>query len=198
MSELKLLSNNILKNELLHIKESVFAIIEPQSQESKRVYERYRNSIKEDEIHNHNVSNLTIGEIQKYDIKEKYIPEFSEYILRQLTTSGYNNNRYDQLLLNNKNELVEYQYEPGFHKLVTDLESICNTSRNIANYISNNDYQSAKKTLEFLMGQYSSYFPKYENPIEAKPGIFGFSIDLFKVVSLLKSVPAIKKILKKT
>jgi len=56
MSDFKLLFDNILKDELLHINKNVTAFVEPQSQASERLYKRYQHSIKSDEIHNHNVA----------------------------------------------------------------------------------------------------------------------------------------------
>ena len=88
---------------------------------------------------------LTVGEIKNYNIKEKYIPEFSEYIVRQLTTSEYNTNRYEHLALKNQSILIENQHEPEYHRFFEDLKNICNTSTEIASYISENDHQAAKK-----------------------------------------------------
>lgn len=179
--------NGLLKNELIHISEHVSALLEPQSSSAATVYEKYRNSISQDEIHNQNISTLSIGEIQKYDLEEKEILSFSQYIVKIITTSGYNSNRFEQLIINSKGQIEEYQHTAEANNFFTNLKDICNSSQTIARFISENNYQQAKSELDFLLGRYPEFFPKYEGLIEAKPGVFGFSIDLIKLGKLVLS-----------
>lgn len=180
--------NDLLKNELIHISEHVSALLEPESSFAASIYENYRNAINQDETHNQNISILSIGEIQKYGLEEKEILSFSQFIVKRITTSGYNKNRFEQLIINNKGQLEEYQHTDEAHKFFTDLKAICSSSQTIARFISENNYQQTRSELDILLSRYPEFFPKYEGIIEVKPGVFGFSIDLIKLAKIVNGI----------
>ena len=175
--------DRILKHEILHIEENSKALLFPQSAEAESIYARYISSTEEDRVFNHNISSAPIF------IEEKIIPTFEEFVFKRLTEHGYNKSRFDQILLNNRSVFEDSdQFDPNFHKFCNDLENICNVSASLAKKLLELKYDEAKGEIELLKNRFPKYFPEKINinPFEAKPGIFGFSVDLFALYRWIK------------
>jgi hypothetical protein len=177
--------DRILRNEILHIEKMATALLFPQSDEATSIHAAYMRITENGRHHNHHANQAPVY------IEPIEIPSFQEYVFKQLTEHGYNKNRYNQIILNNMERFdTSDQLNPLFDKLTNELESVCNISKKIAAHLLKYEYESAKSELTFLKNSYPKFFPKTPKAInifEAKPGFFGFSVNLFALYSWVKS-----------
>ncbi|GGP49887.1 hypothetical protein GCM10009347_16150 [Shewanella algicola] len=184
----------ILKAELIYIEKNALSILQPQSDEAKELHVLYCSSIENDQYHNHNIGSLSLGEIEKYSLKEVDIPTFNQFVYKRLTEHGYNKSRFNQIILNTRDRFQETdQYDPRYDKFANDLRSVCESGYAIAEKLVSNELSLASNELAELKQRFSRYWPEISNPFEAKPGFFGFSIDLFKLLKIFRDYVSSKK-----
>jgi hypothetical protein len=185
------LTDRILKRELQYIDKNVTALLLPQSLVAQAIHQKYIDITKDDQEHNFNMGSLTLGEIAICSIEEKYIPSFEQFIVKNLTEHGYSKNRFDQILLNNKNDFIALDVDPlsqKFNKLKHDLNSICQTSKTIGTHISLNEYSLAKDELDTLKIRFPSCFSSEKISLLDKANAFFTKQQLLMVIIAVVSV----------
>ena len=145
--------------ELKHVIRVSKSILVPLSVESEEMYARYYSSTENDRFHNYNVQQAPYHA----SVNERVIPTFIEYAVKLLTEHGYNKNRYNQLLLNAKNNFEwEDQFDYRYEKYLNDLNSICQHAVNIAKYFTENMVLQANSEWNLLRKRFRPYLHKIE------------------------------------
>ncbi|OEF94487.1 hypothetical protein EJ063_19895 [Vibrio aquaticus] len=148
--------SSLIENEINHVIRTTNAILKPQSIEAQNLYARYHSWTENARIHNHNLSNLTLGELEQFSVEEFDIPSFKQYVCMQLTEHGYNKNRFEQLMLNDRRHFEwDDQFDHRLDKYVDDLRSICRHSGIIAGHILADDLHQTQTELSVLMKRFN-------------------------------------------
>jgi len=169
------LTDGILKRELQHIDKNVTALLLPQSSAAEVLHQQYMAFTKNDQEHNYNMGSLTLGQIEQFAIEEIDVPSFEKFIVKNLTEHGYNKSRFNQILLNNRNNFVAIDIEPldqKFNKFEHDLNSVCQTSQIIGTHLTSNKYDLAKDELDALKVRFENFFPCKKNSLLDKANAF--------------------------
>jgi hypothetical protein len=157
--------NSLLKDELLHIAVNTTAILKPQSEKSKQIYSLYYARTSEYREHNYHVYNAPAG----CDVEEIKVPSLKEYVITQLTEHGYNKNRFQQLMINDRNRFEEDdEFDSRLGKYMDDMQSICSHAHTIAKYLVANDMAMVQQELNILVSRFEVFFPNTGNDLSKR------------------------------
>lgn len=148
------LVDEILRYEAAYTANHADAILKPTSQAHKdlaQIYTTVRNDIEDEN-----------AQIDGYG-KELPVPTFKDWITTRMTTHGYSNNRYNQILLNNQDRLMAATDDltPCFTLWGEQLKNITDIALQFSQYIQNNDFSNAQKLSDTFKDMYSHLLPEH-------------------------------------